>query len=307
MGTSAARREEPFNFYSQGGKGPQNKHHCGSTVEFESSSLTAPVLVRVVLSPTFRQQAMISDENLDSRKSQASVKREHSTEASNDTPTALNTQIFKILLKVPREWRSAQDVLVCLGDYDAGRVRRPMNAFMVWARKTRRELAAENPGMHNADLSKILGVRWKNMSQHEKKPFVEQAERIREQHHRDNPNYKYRPSRRADAEDSESLMPSLASSFQSRMLTQEHTHFGLLSSPRYIQPPWCLSETSFIDCYLSAEDRKRLDAREFSKYLGPSEVHPPPQPLAPVENHPAPNAFISYFDLDGTAPEKKWI
>lgn len=68
-----------------------------------------------------------------------------------------------------------------------GNVKRPMNAFMVWARQYRPYLAGQFPNANNSEISIRLGQVWNDMTEEEKKPFYVEAERIKNKHKQDYP------------------------------------------------------------------------------------------------------------------------
>ncbi|MEN2498841.1 MAG: Transcription factor SOX-7 [Marteilia pararefringens] len=76
------------------------------------------------------------------------------------------------------------------------RIKRPMNAFMVWSKEERKNISVLNPKMHNSDISRLLGERWRSLSDDEKIPYQNRAKDLRVQHQIDYPDYKYRPRRK---------------------------------------------------------------------------------------------------------------
>ncbi|CAJ0940232.1 unnamed protein product [Ranitomeya imitator] len=63
-----------------------------------------------------------------------------------------------------------------------GYIKRPMNAFMVFARIHRQALARTNPRASNADISVQLGLEWSKLSEEQKEPYYDEARKLKAKH-----------------------------------------------------------------------------------------------------------------------------
>ncbi|KAM9289513.1 transcription factor SOX-30 [Morus bassanus] len=75
----------------------------------------------------------------------------------------------------------------------SGHVKRPMNAFMVWARIHRPALAKANPAANNAEISVQLGLEWSKLTEEQKQPYYDEALKIKRRHREEFPGWVYQP------------------------------------------------------------------------------------------------------------------
>ena len=76
---------------------------------------------------------------------------------------------------------------------------------MVFSHHERRNVITDDPTIHNTTISKELGRRWNNLSEEQRRPFVEEAARLKELHLKQFPMYKYRPTKKKRMELEENL------------------------------------------------------------------------------------------------------
>jgi hypothetical protein len=76
---------------------------------------------------------------------------------------------------------------------DKVRIRRPPNAFIVFANEWRKNIAAQNPQEKNKQISTRLGAMWKLMSKEQKEHYTQMAHKLELEHKEKYPDYVYCP------------------------------------------------------------------------------------------------------------------
>uniref|UniRef100_H3C865 HMG box-containing protein 1 n=1 Tax=Tetraodon nigroviridis TaxID=99883 RepID=H3C865_TETNG len=74
------------------------------------------------------------------------------------------------------------------GDSASSRCKRPMNAFMLFAKRFRVEYTQMYPGKDNRAISVLLGEKWKKMRSEERRVFTTQAKALADEQKRLNPD-----------------------------------------------------------------------------------------------------------------------
>ncbi len=137
-----------------------------------------------------------------------------------------------------------------------------MNAFILWSQIERRKILSRQDQyatIHNAEISKMLGKRWKNeLTDKDREPFIQEAERLRLAHMKEYPDYKYRP--RSKKQNQSKPGPSTSGSSRSGMTSSARS----LEQKRYEDKTVQLRTSKFK---VGAFSNKSIDHSRFNMRL----------------------------------------
>merc|ERR1719242_1140259 len=119
-----------------------------------------------------------------------------------------------------------------------------MNAFMVFSHYERKKIIEVQPDIHNAEISKRLGKQWKELKEHEKEPYIQEAEKLRLLHLQEYPGYKYQPKKK--------LKVSSPRSFMDKELENKDCIQGVASPSKTIRK---FEGNSFVNSRLKFSNR----------------------------------------------------
>ncbi|XP_015124931.1 protein bric-a-brac 2 [Diachasma alloeum] len=111
--------------------------------------------------------------------------------ATIKVPRPPNEETKKSKIKTKVKSRERQSVIY--GENGPEKIRRPPNAFMIFANEWRRRLATENPRESNTEISVRLGAMWKGLTNETKDSYYALAKKVDEEHKRKYPGYFYSP------------------------------------------------------------------------------------------------------------------
>ena len=111
-------------------------------------------------------------------------------------------------------------------------------------------MAQENPQMHNSEISKMLGFEWKKLTKEEKQPYIDEANKLRNDHKKEYPDYKVRPRRKQKSMTNKDKDPF-----------KVHTNPGIGFPPSFAHPGFqyaLTADTLAAKAQAQAQDKARF-------------------------------------------------
>jgi hypothetical protein len=75
-----------------------------------------------------------------------------------------------------------------------GRIRRPPNAYIIFAKEWRKKLTAQYPGETSKQISTLLGIMWKSLSKEKRERYMDISRKLDAEHKKKYPDYVYCPN-----------------------------------------------------------------------------------------------------------------
>ncbi|KAI9865604.1 MAG: hypothetical protein M1824_002345 [Vezdaea acicularis] len=88
----------------------------------------------------------------------------------------------------------ASNICICAPER---KVPRPRNAFMLYRQHFQSAIVAQNPGLANPEVSKIIGKQWREEPAEVREQWDSLAEEEKSRHNQQYPDYKYQPKRKS--------------------------------------------------------------------------------------------------------------
>ncbi|KAJ3585811.1 hypothetical protein NHX12_012220, partial [Muraenolepis orangiensis] len=136
--------------------------------------------------------------------------------STRDSVQAQEEEPWSYDASIPHQVRRLETETFNRDRKDKDRIKRPMNAFMVWARARRPVLSRDHPRVASADISVRLGTEWTALTEDEKAPYYQESWRLKVIHQQQFPGWTYKPPRRRKKECAESERPSTRDSVQAQ-------------------------------------------------------------------------------------------
>ncbi|XP_065827895.1 uncharacterized protein [Oscarella lobularis] len=142
------------------------------------------------------------------------------------------------------------------------RVKRPKNGFILFCSAKRPELQKLHPGVDNRVISTLLGNLWRDMDEEAKQPYRAESERLREQHKRDHPDWKYNVDHVKRIKRKMKMIKKWKNSMEDERKRQQHQQESLHVQESHADEEDVVFEVDINEMEKSAEDFSDLPAAE---------------------------------------------